>query len=174
MPATTSSFTNNARIVATFQRRSKGYVDAITKQIPLFWWMREKKRYKPRVGGTSWDFQLEYQLDTTEASFRGYDTIIPQPSDNVTCGTANWKYYQKSVVISGQEKNENQGEKAFDLIEQKEGNALKSMQSALNGDLYLDGKKASAVLKVGHMLETPARTRLRHGVTMSRIGTISR
>lgn len=130
---------NTAVLAATLADRSKGYVDQVSKQLPLFMWLKDKGRYKPAEGARI-ERAVEYGLDETEPSFQGLEQLNLQEQDNVTIIEANWKQYYKSIVISGLDKDvKNTGNKIFDLLEQKEQNALNSLQTDMNEHFYLDG-----------------------------------
>ena len=130
---------NNSALAATLQRREKGYTNVISSQIPTFYWFKKKGRYKSVPGGNKIEFNLEYALDSNEPSFGGYDTLPVYPSDTVQTLTANWKNYYKSIAISGEEKRINRAEQVFKLLEQKEKNALESLQQQFNDHIYQDG-----------------------------------
>lgn len=133
------TLTNTAVLAATLADRSKGYVSQVGSQIPLFYWLKEKKRYKPRRGERI-EWSVEYDLDETEASYQGIEPLILQERDGVTICEANWKQYYKSIVISGLDKDvKNTGNTIFNLLEQKEKNALTSLQNQMNEHFYLDG-----------------------------------
>lgn len=129
---------NNAVLAATLQDRSKGYVTQVGHQIPLFYWLKQAGRYLPAEGNRI-EWAVEYGLDTSEPSYQGLDPWTLQETDNVTIAIANWKQYGKPIVISGLDKIKNVGAKIFDLLEQKEANALSSLQNQFNQHCYLDG-----------------------------------
>lgn len=141
MPATTQSLTNNVHLAATLQRREKGYVDQISRQIPLFYWLKRKGSYKSVPGGERIEWNVEYELDTSEMSYHGMDVATLVEPDRVTVAIANWKQYRASIVASGLDIDvKNAGsEKVFDLLEQRESNALLSLQTNMNVDFYGDG-----------------------------------
>lgn len=131
---------NNTVLASALQRRAKGYLDSISSHVPLLEWLRSKGRYISTDGGTTLEFELERQLDTDEHSFADYDTIVIQPTDQVVNAVANWKQYAAPIVISGEEKRKNSGPtRIFNLLQQKERNALNSIQQQFNLHLYLDG-----------------------------------
>lgn len=128
-----------AVLAATLADRSKGYVDQVSKQLPLFFWLKDKGSYMPAEGERI-EWAVEYGLDNSEPSFQGLDVLTLQEQDNVTICTANWKQYYKPVVISGLDKDvRNKGKKIFDLLDQKEKNALNSLQTQMNDHFYKDG-----------------------------------
>ena len=129
----------NTELAATLQRRSKGYLNVISRQIPLWFWLRRAKRYISTNGGTQIEFNLEYALDEEEASYDDYDTIPVIPQDNVEIAIANWKNYAKTIAINGPEKRVNSGQRIFTLLKQKERNALESLQQQWNTHAYEDG-----------------------------------
>ena len=139
MAATTQSITNDAVLSSTLQRRQKGYENAISNQIPLFYWLKKKGQYKPVNGGSRIEWAVEYGLDDGEESYHGFDELSLPEQDNVTIAYANWKQAYKTIVISGRDRMINTGEKIFDLLEQKEQNAIESLQQQMNERFYSDG-----------------------------------
>jgi len=131
---------SNTALASTLQRRQSGYLNAISVHIPSFDFLRKKGQYKAFRGGVQgleWD--VEYGLDSSEPSYAGYDTLPVTPSDNVEVASATMKNYFKSIAIAGDERRLNEGERIFNLLEQKEKNALESMQQQMNDHFYLDG-----------------------------------
>lgn len=129
---------NNALLSATLQDRSKGYVEQVGNHIPLFYWLKKEGRYKPATGNRI-EVAVEYGLDTAEPSYQGLEPWNLQETDNVTIIQANWKQYGKSIVISGIDKVKANKAAIFNLLEQKEANALTSLQNQMNQHFYLDG-----------------------------------
>lgn len=139
MAATSQSLVNDVVLSSTLQRRSQGYENQISQQIPLFYWLKRKGQYKPVNGGTRIEWAVEYGLDDSEESYSGYDEFTLPEQDNVTIAYANWKQAYKSIVISGRDRMINTGQKIFDLLEQKEKNAIESLQQQMNERFYSDG-----------------------------------
>ena len=130
---------SNTVLASTLQRREKGYSNIISSHIPYFHWFKKKKRYKKWDGGTPYQFNLEVALNTNDPSYAGYDTIPISPRDDVITAQATMKNYALPIAISGEEKAVNTGMQVFSLMEQKEKNALESMQQTMSDHLYLDG-----------------------------------
>jgi len=139
MAATSQTIVNDVVLSSTLQRRSKGYENQISQQIPLFYWLKRAGQYKPVNGGTRIEWAIEYGLDNGEESYAGFDELALPEQDNVTIAYANWKQAYKSIVISGRDRMINTGEKIFDLLEQKEQNAIESLQQQMNERFYSDG-----------------------------------
>ena len=139
MAATSQSLVNDVVLSSTLQRRSQGYENQISQQIPLFYWLKRKGQYKPVNGGTRIEWAVEYGLDDSEESYSGFDQFDLPEQDNVTIAYANWKQAEKSIVISGRDRMINTGQKIFDLLEQKEKNAIESLQQQMNKRFYADG-----------------------------------
>lgn len=130
---------NNTVLASTLQRRSKGYLNGVSSQIPLWHWLRKKGQYKSTNGGTQLEENLEHVLDENEPSFAGYDTLPVNEQDAVVTLVATWKNYYKSIAISGEEKRINTGQRIFNLLAQKETNAIESLTQQMNDHFYLDG-----------------------------------
>lgn len=140
---------NNAALASMLQKRESGYIDVISRQIPMVDWLRKKGNYKTVAGGTQYEWNVFNQLNTDEASFDGWDTLPNVASDDVDTAVASWKSYYKVIAINGTEKDLNNGERIFDLMEQKEESALASLRSQLSQHIYLDGTGNGAKRIVG-------------------------
>ena len=133
---------NTTALASVLQRRAKGYTDEISRQIPLFNHLKKKGSYQGEDGGSSYEWSVEYLLDSDEASFDGWDVLPNQASDAVQVAQAAWKSYYKPIAINGTEFDLNKGGnggRIFDLLEQKEKNAKASMRNQMNTHFYLDG-----------------------------------
>lgn len=140
---------NNAALASMLQHREKGYIDVISRQIPLFAWLRRKGNYVGVAGGTQYEWPVFNDLDTDEGSFDGYDTLPNTASDDVDTAVASYKSYYKPIVISGTERDLNNGERIFNLMEQKEEAATASMRGQMSTHFYLDGTGNSSKRIVG-------------------------
>lgn len=131
---------NNTVLASALRRRQKGYVDSVTSHIPMFEWLRMKNRYISTDGGTALEFEAQNVLDTDEHSFADFDQINIVPQNAVVNVLAQWKQYAAPIVISGEERRKNTGPtRIFNLMQQKERNALDSLTDQLNQHLYQDG-----------------------------------
>ena len=150
MPATSETLTYHTQLVQTLQHRSPGYVDAITKQSALMWWLRKKGRYKPTTGHRI-EEAVMYKVNTQEPSISGFDLINLQEQDFMTLMLINWKHYLLPIVINGQNLDVyNTGpEKMIDVMESTEDNALGGMYQSLNEDLFGDGTGNSSKVVTG-------------------------
>lgn len=126
-------------LAATLVDRAQGYEDQISSAIPLFWHLKRKKSYMSKPGAQNFEWPVEYNLDANEPSFAGYDDLSVYSQDSVKLATATYKSYYKPIAVNGEEVDLNSGKKVFDLLGQKEENALKSMQQQMNDHFYLDG-----------------------------------
>jgi hypothetical protein len=59
---------NNAALTSMLQKRESGYVDVISRQIPMVDWLRKKGNYKTVAGGTQYEWNVFNALNTDEAS----------------------------------------------------------------------------------------------------------
>lgn len=150
MPATSETLTYNSQLVRTLQHRSSGYVDAITKQSALMYWLKDKKRYVSTTGQRI-EIPVMYRLNTQEASFSGLDLISLNEQDPLTNLLIGWKHYLIPIVLNGQELEVfNTGpEKRIDYLKSLEDHALSSMYEALNVDLFDDGTGNSSKVVTG-------------------------
>lgn len=131
---------NNTVLASALQYRSKGYFDAVSKQMALWEWFKKKGRYQKQDGGVRIEWNAQRKLSTDDKSYADYDTIVIAPTDEVVTPQANWKQYAAPIVISGEEKRKNTGaSQIFKLMDQKEQSALDALTQQLNEHLYLDG-----------------------------------
>lgn len=126
-------------LAATLEDRAQGYEDEISSGIPLFWFLKKKGQYIAKSGGTKFVWPVEYNLDSNEPSFAGYDELPVYAQDSVKLAEATYKSYYKPIALNGEEIALNSGKQVFKLAAQKESNALKSMQQQMNDHFYLDG-----------------------------------
>jgi len=140
MPATSITETNTAVVAATLVHRSPMIVDAVTKQLALWFWLKTKGRYKPKTGRVL-EWPVFYKLKGGKASYQGFDIWALKEQDDATLARANWKYYHESIVWSGADTEVlNTGpEQVFDLYQQKEDSAIANLQTIFNTDFYADG-----------------------------------
>ncbi|MCC6798307.1 MAG: phage major capsid protein [Candidatus Hydrogenedentes bacterium] len=140
MPATTTSDTNIAIVSATLVHRSKKYFDAITKQLPFFFWMMSKGRYVPKTG-LRLEWPIWYKLKGGELSYQGFDVFAMSEFDDVTLAAANWKFYHDSIVVFGPHIDGiNMGpEQVYNFYDQKEKSCIANLQQKLSTDEYSDG-----------------------------------
>jgi len=159
MPATTQSITNNSILAATLARRSPGYVSQVGNQIALWYFLKRKGRYTPATGEAI-EYSVEYKINTDDPSYSGMEPLGLQEYDNLTKLRAEWKQYQRDIVISGLDmKVRNTGPEALiKLAKQKETSALTGLQNAMNQHFYLDGTGNAGKRVTGlgaHISETP-------------------
>jgi hypothetical protein len=140
---------NNAALASMLQKRESGYLDVISRQLTLLDWLRKNGGYVGVGGGTQYEWSVFNQLNTDEATFDGWDVVPNVASDDVDVAIASYKSYYKSIAINGTEMDLNNGERIFDLMEQKEEAALASLRGALSTDIYLDGTRNGSKAIVG-------------------------
>jgi hypothetical protein len=143
---------NTTALASVLVRRAKGYTDEISRQIPLFKHLKSKGSYQGEDGGSSYEWDVEYLLDTDEPSFDGWDVLPNQASDAVQVAQAAWKSYYKPIAINGTEfdlNNGGNGGPIFKLLAQKEKNAKSSMRNQMNTHIYEVGTANGAKRLVG-------------------------
>lgn len=162
--------TTNTQLAATLHHRQPGYVNQILRQNALWMWLRKKKRYKVKSWGNKIEHPVETAFDLSEPSFIGLENRPYEHQDNVVLATYTPSYYDKHIVIGTTEKVENQGpQKAFDLLEQKEKNALLSLETQLNQHSYLDGtgNNSKQILGLGAIIAEDPTTGTLAGIDRS-------
>lgn len=115
-------------------------VNNIVLQIPLFFWLMEKKRKLTLEGGDRINIPLLTGYNTTVASYSGYDPIDTTPQEGMTLATYNWKQYAGSVAISRKEERQNSGKwRIINLLDAK----VKQLEISMQNLMETDALKAS-------------------------------
>lgn len=97
----------------TMQIMRKQLADAIFKANPTAYWLLRSGRVRMESGGKFIQTPLMYAKNTTIKSYRGYDILNVNPSEEITAARYQWRQAAGSVVISGLEELENAGEAAL-------------------------------------------------------------
>jgi hypothetical protein len=91
-------------------------------------------------GGTKIVEPLIYGLNSTVASYSGYDTLSLTAQEGITAAEYDWKQYAASIAISGIEEGKNAGEQeVINLLEAKIMQAEESMREGFNQMFFADG-----------------------------------
>ena len=130
----------NGILSTTLLNYRKTMVNNIVLQIPLFFWLHEKKRKRLIDGGQRIIVPLLYGLNTTVASYSAYGTLDTTPQEGMTVAEYNWKQYAGTLSISRKERRQNSGEDAvINLVEAK----AKQLEISLQEQLEEDALKAT-------------------------------
>ena len=123
----------------TFPKVKRTLADNITTEVPLFAALNAYHRVT-EDGGRTIDRQVLYALNTTPASYDGYDPIDVSPQDGFGYATYSWKQYGGAVTIDGRTELLNAGEAQLIPILQAKFDQLRvSTEMAMNEMLWGDG-----------------------------------
>lgn len=141
---------DTALLAATFGAfLSRQPKDAIFQGIPFWEEMHGKNRVKRKGGNVLYE-PLLYAKSTSGGAYSGYDAFDLTPSEGLTRSEYAWKYYEWSLMISGQEEQENAGESQMvDLLETKWEQARMSIKDQLAQDIFLAGTAGNGKGLVG-------------------------
>lgn len=99
-----------------------------------------KKNQRTGKSGTSLNAPLMYARNTNGGSFSGSDVFLTNDIETHTKATVNWKDYYMTVVITGDDKDQNKGKNAVvSLVEEKLENARLSLAYLLTSGIFSDG-----------------------------------
>src|SRR6187551_2869733 len=92
----------------TFPKVKRKLADNITTETPLLAALNAWGRVT-EDGGRTIDRQVLYALNTTPASYDGYDPLDVTPQDGFGYATYSWKQHGGSVTIDGRTEALNEG-----------------------------------------------------------------
>lgn len=123
-------------VASTLQNTRQEVVDNIFKKSAYLAKMMLAGRKKTDEGGTKIQRSVEYGVNGTVQSFRGYDQVPIVPQETVTDTQWDWKEYAGNWVISRREQRLNTGKtKIRDLAMGKKSSLEKSFNEKLNTHL---------------------------------------
>lgn len=147
MPSPNTDFSEI--VTTTLRNRSGKLADNVTENNALLMRLRKRGKVKPVSGGRTIVQELEYAENSTFKRYSGYEVLDIQPSDVFTAAEFNYAQAAVAVSMSGLEQLQNSGENAIiDLLENRIGNAERTMQNNIAADVYSDGS-ADAGKQIG-------------------------
>ena len=156
-------------IASTIQNRSGVLADNVANNNAILRPLKAKGNVRLFSGGNVILEEIMYSEASTinVNSYSGYEVLNIAPNSPISAAQFSIKQYAGAVSMSGLEMLQNSGKEAIiDLMEGRVMVAEKQMQNRIDYDCYQDGEHTSAVDKVDHMLETPAKSVVRAGVTI--------
>lgn len=130
----------DAIISTTLKKYRPQFEDAIFKDLPLLYWLKEGDRIERVDGGQQLVEPIEYGLNSTAGSYAGYDNILTTPQDGLTAAVYSWKQFAATVAISGLEEAQNNGDTAvINLLKTKVEQTQDTVSEKINQMLYADG-----------------------------------
>jgi len=95
-------------------------IDNIFTARPLVYFLKQAGQIRTVSGGTKIVIPLLHGLNSTAASYSGYDSIAITAQSGITAAEYNWKQYAATIAISGIEEAQNSSdEQVIDLLEAK-------------------------------------------------------
>ena len=122
--------------------------DNIFNATPVLKWFKGKQ--KTGFSGTSLQAPVEYARNTSTGWFSGSDTFTTADVETSTKANIAWKDLYVSVVVTGDEKDQNQGKNAVvNLVNYKLENARKTISYQLTAGIFSDGTDSSNKIITG-------------------------
>lgn len=95
-------------------------VDNISRQLPLYDFLKRKDRVKNKNGGSEIRIPVLTDFNSTSATYALYETLDITPQDGISAAQYPWKQHAVSISIAGLEEAMNSGEEeVIDLLEAK-------------------------------------------------------
>lgn len=130
----------DAIISTTLKKYRPQFEDAIFKDLPLLYWLKEGDRIEKVDGGQQLVEPVEYALNTTAGSYAGYDNILTTPQDGLSAAVYDWKQFAATVAISGLEEAMNNGDTAvINLLKTKVEQTQDTVSEKMEIMLFADG-----------------------------------
>jgi len=127
-------------VTTTIENRSKVVADNVSASHALLDRLEKKGKAKPASGGRNIVQELEFAENGTFGWYSGYDSLNIAPSEVFSAAEYDWKQAAVAVSISGLEELMNSSEEAFiDLLENRLGNAERTMKNQMGAAVYGDG-----------------------------------
>lgn len=121
----------------------KKVTDNIFNATALLRWLKQKQ--KTGKSGTKLQAPVEYARNTNSGWYSGADTFLTNDIQTATKAELTWKDLYCSVVVTGDDKDQNKGKNAVvDLIEHKLNNARKTISYNLTAGIVSDGTGTSS------------------------------
>ena len=120
----------------------KKVTDNIFNATPVLKWF--KKNQKTGKSGTKLQAPVEYARNTNTGWYSGADTFLTNDIQTATKAEVGWKDIYVSVVMTGDDKDQNKGKNSVvDLVEYKLNNARKTLSYQLTAGIFSDGTGTS-------------------------------
>ncbi|MEA1909931.1 MAG: phage major capsid protein [Patescibacteria group bacterium] len=126
----------NALIASTLPRLSKEVADNFFKDLPFFFWMRNKGRIKPWDSGESYEVPLMVAGNAYARAYEDYELLDVGPPDGFKNAVYMRAKYRVPIMYAATTLSANSGRaQIYNLIEKLKMQATKSLEKALNDDL---------------------------------------
>jgi hypothetical protein len=151
--ATSYTKTFNDVVSTTLEKYQPSIADNFFNEFVLLSALKNNGGYVEGSNGTKCVEPLLYASNSTAKAYSGYDLLDTSPQDNITSALYDWKNYDVSIVISGDEEEQNKGEaQVINLLNAKIKNAEMSLKNLVNGDMFAgnatDSKKVYGLAQI--------------------------
>jgi len=124
----------------TLKKYRKTLTDNIHKSNAVWLQLKKSGGIVEEDGGERIVEPLMYGLNTTAASYSGYDTLDTTPQEGIDSAEYNWKQYSSSITIDGKTERQNAGaSRIIKVLESKVKQAEMSLMEQLSTGLFSDG-----------------------------------
>jgi hypothetical protein len=124
----------------TLRKRSKKLADAVSNNTALLYKINQAGNRKTVSSGRTILEEIEYAENGTFTRYSGFETIDITPQDVFTAAEFNLKQAAVSIVMSGLEMLQNDGDEGvIDLLEGRIANGERTMRNQISNDVYSDG-----------------------------------
>ena len=116
----------------------KKVTDNIFNATPVLRWF--KKNQVTGKSGTKLQAPVSYARNSNTGWYSGADIFLTNDIETVTKAEVNWKDIYMSVVVTGDDKDQNRGKNAVvDMVDYKLENARESLSYQLTAGIFSDG-----------------------------------
>lgn len=145
----------NSLASTTLEEYSKIIADNFFNEFVLMGDIKKKGGYQEGASGTKVVEPLVYSANSTAKAYSGYDLLDTTPQDNITSAIYDYKNYDVSVVIAGDEIEANTGKnQVINLLTAKVKNAEMSLKNMLNTDMFVgNGSDSKKILGLAQIVE---------------------
>jgi hypothetical protein len=144
-------------ITTTLENRRGEVADNISKNVALYYKLKERGNIDPADGGRTLVEELEYAETTNFKWMTGYDTANVSAQQLFTAAEFQWKQAVAAVVVSGTDMIQNSGREAkIKLVSARISNAEKTIVNALGAACYADGTGSGGLEPGGLQYLVPA------------------
>lgn len=120
----------------TWQKRLPGVFDNIFAAAPFWFWMKDKGKIEPQVGGRNIEVSLQYSTNSTVQWITRGGTVPMTDFKFLTVGVYQWRYLTANILRFGIDEQQNAGsEKIIDWVTGKLDNTEDSLITTLENNL---------------------------------------
>lgn len=149
----TKEFTSLAS--TTLEKYQPNIADNFFNEFVLMGEIKKNGGYLEGATGTKVVEPLVYAANSTAKAYSGYDLLDTTPQDTITSALYDYKNYDASIVIAGDEIEANKGEsQVINLLDSKVKNAEMSLKNMINTDMFVgNGTDSKKILGLAQIVE---------------------